>query len=268
MKKFELTAEFVTNVFGKKLFRIKALVAFGNVEKGELGGFIEKEDNLSHDGEAWVYGDARVSGNALVSGDARVYGDARVSDNALVYGNAWVSGNAQVSGNARVSGNAWVYGNARVSGNAWVSGNAQVYGDALVYGNAWVSGNAQVSGNAWVSGNAQVYGNALVSGDARVYGDARVSDNALVYGNAWVSGNADYAVVTGFGRYFRTTTFFRCKDKILRVQCGCFYGDLAQFREIVKKTHGDSKYAKEYLAIADLMELHFSDEEEKQEADE
>lgn len=39
------------------------------------------------------------------------------------------------------------------------------------------------------------------------------------------------------------------------------------FREIVKKTHGDSKYAKEYLAIADLMELHFSDEEENQEAD-
>ena len=158
MKKFELTAEFVTNVFGKKLFRIKALVAFGDVEKGELGGFIEKEDNLSH------------------------------------------------------------------SGDAWVSGNARVYGDA------------QVSGNAWVSGDAQVYG------------------------------NADYAVVTGFGRYFRATTFFRCKDKIIRVQRGCFYGDLAQFREIVKKTHGDSKYAKEYLAIADLMELHFSDEEENQEA--
>lgn len=66
----------------------------------------------------------------------------------------------------------------------------------------------------------------------------------------------------------KETTFFCCKDKILRVQCGCFYGDLAQFREIVKKTHGVSKYAKEYLAIADLMELHFSDEEEKQEADE
>ena len=140
MKKFELTAEFVTNIFGKKLFRIKALVAFCDVEKGELGGFIEKEDNLSHSGDAWVYGDA------------------------------------------------------------------------------------------------QVYG------------------------------NADYAVVTGFGRYFRATTFFRCKDKIIRVQRGCFYGDLAQFREIVKKTHGDSKYAKEYLAIADLMELHFSDEEENQEA--
>ena len=46
------------------------------------------------------------------------------------------------------------------------------------------------------------------------------------------------------------------------------YKRQVQFREIVKKTHGDSKYAKEYLAIADLMKLHFSDEEENQEADE
>ena len=212
MKKFELTAEFVTNVFGKKLFRIKALVAFGTVEKGELGGFIEKEDNLSHDS------------------------------------NAWVSGNARVSGDAQVFGNAWVFGDAQVFGNAWVSGNARV------------SGDAQVSGNAWVFGDAQVFGNAWVSGNARVSGDAQVSGNALVFGDA------DFAVVEGFGRYFRATTFFRCNDKILRVQCGCFYGDLAQFREIVKKTHGDRKYAKEYLAIADLMELHFSDEEGRQEA--
>jgi hypothetical protein len=36
-----------------------------------------------------------------VYGDAQVYGDARVS------GNAWVYGDAQVSGNARVSGDAW-----------------------------------------------------------------------------------------------------------------------------------------------------------------
>ena len=108
----------------------------------------------------------------------------------------------------------------------------------------------------------------LDNGDARVSGDAWVFGDAWVSGDAQVSGDADYAVVKGFGRFFRATTFFRCKDKILRVQCGCFYGDLTQFREIVKKTHGDSKRAKEYLAIADLMELHFSDEEEKQEATE
>ena len=87
MKKYELTAEFIEK-WGKKLFRIKALISFGSVEAGELGGYVEKEDNLAQTGNAWVSGDARVSG------DAWVYGDARVSGNAEVYGNAWVSGNA------------------------------------------------------------------------------------------------------------------------------------------------------------------------------
>ena len=96
MKKYELTGEFITNIFGKKLFRIRALVAFGDVEAGELGGYVEKEENLSDDGDAWV------SGNARVSGDARVSGNAWVSGNALVFGNARVSGDARVSGNADI----------------------------------------------------------------------------------------------------------------------------------------------------------------------
>ena len=208
MKKFELTSEFVTNIFGTKLFRIKALVEFGGVEVGELGGYIEKEENLDHDGNAWV------CGNAWVYGDARVYGDAQVYGDARVYGNAQVCGNARVYGDARVCGNAWVYG------NAWVCGNAQVYGDARVCGNAWV------------------YGNALVCGDA------------------------DYAYAHGFGSVNRTTTFFRLKDGGVGVRCGCFYGTLGQFREKVRKTHGDGKLAQEYLMLADLMEMRFRREEE------
>ena len=79
MIKFELTSKFKL-CFGKKLFQIRALVSFANVKEGELGGWIEKEENLSHYGDAWVYGDARVYGNAQVYGDARVYGDAWVFD--------------------------------------------------------------------------------------------------------------------------------------------------------------------------------------------
>lgn len=64
MKKFELTSEFVTNIYGTKLFRIRALIEFGNVKAGELGGYVEKESNLDHDGNAWVFGNAEVYGNA------------------------------------------------------------------------------------------------------------------------------------------------------------------------------------------------------------
>lgn len=158
MKKFELTSEFVT-FLGKKLFRIKALVAFGGVKEGELGGFVEKEENLDQSGDAWVYG------------------------------------------------------------------------------------------------------NALVSGDAQVYGDARVSGNAWVYGNAWVQCCRDYSATSCFGSENRTTTFFRTKDNGISVRCGCFYGTLEEFREKVKERHGDSRLAKEYLMLADLMEFRLSKDE-------
>ena len=153
MKKFELTNEFIANRFGTKLFRIRALVEFGDVEAGELGGYVEKESNLGHDDNAWVYGNARVYGDAQVSGDARVCGYARVC------------------------------------------------------------------------------------------------------------GNGDYAYAHGFGSVNRTTTFFRLKDGGVGVRCGCFYGTLAQFRDKIRETHGETKKAQEYLMLADLMELRFEEDE-------
>lgn len=69
MKKFEFTGETKTiSLFFRTatLHRIRAVAGFGLVKVGDLGGWIEKEENLSHFGNAWVYGDARVSGDAQV----------------------------------------------------------------------------------------------------------------------------------------------------------------------------------------------------------
>ena len=90
---------------------------------------------------------------------------------------------------------------------------------------------------------------------SEVYGNARVSGNARVYGNA------DYTTIHGFGTQFRTTTFFQCEDKQIRVSCGCFLGTIPEFREQVKNTR-EGKIAEEYLMIADLMEKHFVKEKE------
>ena len=116
-KKYILTNP-ACEIDGKLLYRIKAIKDFGDVKAGDLGGFIEKEDNLSHEGNAWVYDSAQV------------YGNAQIYDNACIYSNAQVYGNAEV------------YGNAQVCGNAWVHGDSKVYEDARVYSNAdilWIS---------------------------------------------------------------------------------------------------------------------------------
>ena len=72
-KHFELTDKFIINAFGIKLLQIKCTRKIKHADVGDLGGYIEKEDNL--------YGDAWVSGNAQVYGDAKVSGNAKVSNN-------------------------------------------------------------------------------------------------------------------------------------------------------------------------------------------
>ena len=81
MKKFEFTGETKTiSLFFRTatLHRIRAVAEFGLVKIGDLGGWIEKEENLSHEGKAWVWGDAEVCGDAKVCGDAEVFSASHV----------------------------------------------------------------------------------------------------------------------------------------------------------------------------------------------
>ena len=109
--------------------------------------------------------------------------------------------------------------------------------------------NLSQSGNAWVSGNTRVSGNAWVYGNASVYGDA------------WVKKDDDYMVIGGVGRYNRFTTFFKCRDKTIKVICGCFFGTIIEFRAKVKETHKGNKHEKVYLAMADMAELQIGNDE-------
>lgn len=223
-KKYKLTDETI-NLNGATLYRIEALKDFGEIKKGDKGGFIESENNLAHEGDAWV------------SDNAHVYGDACVFDNARVYNNAFVSGHAQVYGNAFVYGNAWLYGNTRVCGYAWVADNARVYGDANV------CDDSSVFGSALVYDNAHVYGDALVRGYACVCGDAEISNKSdyIVFQNWWSS-----------GRYFTWTR----SNNMWSV--GCFYGT---GEELIKKAYKDSELSgREYERVVRYVESILAEE--------
>ena len=223
-KKYKLTDETI-NLNGATLYRIEALKDFGEIKKGDKGGFIESENNLAHEGDAWVYDNAHV------------YGDACVFDNARVYNNAFVSGYAQVYGNAFVYGNAWLYDNTRVCGYAWVADNARVYGNAIV------CDDSSVFGSACVYDNAHVYGDALVRGYACVCGDAEISNKSdyIVFQNWWSS-----------GRYFTWTR----SNNMWSV--GCFYGT---GEELIKKAYKDSELSgREYERVVRYVESILAEE--------
>lgn len=82
MKKYKLIKS-----YKKGLYRVKSLIDFNNVKKDDIGGYVEREKNLSHFDDAWVYDNAKVTGNAEVSGNAGVFG----GEDYIVFKNFWTS---------------------------------------------------------------------------------------------------------------------------------------------------------------------------------
>ena len=139
-KKYKLTKETI-NVFNKTLYRIEALRDFNDVEKGDKGGFVEKEDNLSQSDNCWVYGNAKVY------------------DNAKVYGNAEVCGSAEVCGDARI----------------WADAKVESNGDYIVFKNWWSSGRYFTwtkSNDMWKVGCFYGTGKELID---KAYRDSEIS---------------------------------------------------------------------------------------------
>lgn len=262
--KYAFTKETKTLPDGVILHRIKALRDFGSVKKGDLGGWIENEANLSHEDSCWV------SGNACVFGNARVFEYAQIYDNAIVQGSARVYGSAEIYGNAEIAGEACiydcvrVYGDANVRGRAIVQSLARVYGSACVEGDASVEGRSHVYGRAvvWdarirdsakVCGKAYVFDSAIVGGYAKVSGNkiVRVYSNAVISGDAVIKCSNDYSVFKntwtpvdndgwGPGRYFTYTA----SNKMWK-DAG-FYGT---GKELVAKAKAESKLAGECYAL-------------------
>ena len=134
--KYEITD--IQHPENPKLFRIRALrdIPRFEVKVGELGGYIEHEGNLSHEGDCWIKRYARAYENAQISGNAQIFGEAQISDGAKVYGDACVYENAQVTGNAQVYDHARVGGIAKVFGEAQISEHAWVFDRAIIHGSA------------------------------------------------------------------------------------------------------------------------------------
>lgn len=263
-KKYKFTEE--TRIYnGRLLHRIVAIRDFSNIQAGQKGGWIEKEDNLSHKGDCWVskdaivcdkacvYDNAKVTGEATVKGCAIVSGNscvcvkAKITQYAAVFGEASVFGKALISGKANVCGNSMVGMNAIVDGKAYISGRAKITRSAHVTGNAYVRDNALIDGRAIVEGGF-IYGQAEIEGNARVTGRAVIEGKAQICGNAVIAKNEDFIVFKNWwssGRYF---TWTRSNDKY---KVGCFFGS---GKELIEAAYNhDEKRGREYERIVNYV---------------
>lgn len=170
MKKYELTDDII-HFNGRPLHRIIALRDFGKVKKGDKGGWIESEKNLSHKGNCWI------------SNNAKVYDNAKILYNALVCGDTVICDNAQVCGETIRGGVAVICGDAIISSNR----------DYIVFKNWWSSGRYFTwtrSNNMWSVGCFYGTGEELIK---KAYEDSEDKgkhyEEIVKYVNRCVLGN-------------------------------------------------------------------------------
>ena len=225
-KKYELTEE-VMEYEGLILHRIRAIKEFGDVKKGDLGGWVESEKNLSQDDNCWVYDNAKV------------YGDARIWDNA------------------KVRENACVYDSAHLHGDSCIRVDAEVYEYAAIYDLAKVAGTVKVYGNATVSEVANICGNAEIYGYATICGDTHLDGKCNIPFQCTISNTKDVLTIGFIGSRDDTTTFVKT-DKGIFVACGCFTGTLEEFEKAVKKTHKGTHHERVYMDAIAFVKRTFS----------
>ena len=208
-----------------RVCRIQALKDFGDVKAGDIGGFIQSEDNLSQEGDCWVYDDSVVYGKAMV------HGDAKVMNNSEVYNNAVVCGNSTII-------------KSRVYENAYIMDKASICNSSC-YGHSYVIGNAIVT-------------NSSINDVAYICGDAHVS-NIWAGGNITISGDAYIESMSDFVHIYTESSFINTFYRNINNGISLSFGPrdsmtLEKFKEKVKRTMGDTVKGKKNNTLIEFVE--------------
>ena len=264
----------------KTLYRIISLKNFAGIKVGEVGGYVEREGNLSQKDNCWIYGDAMVfddayvkdnasvcdsavvNGMACVSGKAMVYAKAHVYENAKVYDYAKVGGSATVSGFASIRDQAEIAGTASISGNANIFGRADVYYNPIISGEAKIFGNARISGPSCIGGHCNIFGDTIVSGPATICGDSKIQGGCIcetvTFTHASIMSNFDYIAMFGVGNVKPILTFYVDRNVSIRVNFGGNDFTLDEFGKwLLQEYKSDKKILSIYVSYIGIAKIYF-----------
>lgn len=198
-KKYELTDNTIVYK-GVVLHQIRSLQNFGNVKAGELGGFIESEDNLSHTGTCWVYNSAKVygkiklMGTSIVSDEAIVTGivsvkECIITDNSMFNASGSITGRLVMSDDSYLSGNIYLTGQLTMADSSSIRGSIDCSGRITITDSSSIKDTLKCSGQLFMSDYSSMNGNSCIYGSVSMCDDSTVS-NTIVYGVVDLCDNA------------------------------------------------------------------------------
>ena len=163
-KKYKLREDDAIVREGRKLYRIQALrdVRY-SVKEGKVGGYVESEANLSHEGTCWLFENACAYEDARVEGEARMHGHATLRGKAKLSGDATLWDHAIVQGEAKVGGGSQLNNQVVVGGSAILKGNVLLYDDVHVGDEAYLEGD-DPKRELVIQGTTMILGSTIMQG--------------------------------------------------------------------------------------------------------
>ncbi|MFI3231121.1 MAG: hypothetical protein R3Y29_06200 [bacterium] len=148
------------------LYRIRAIKSFNDVKAGDLGGYVSGEDNLSQEGNCWIYDDSMVLDYAFID------------QNALIFRNSIIRDNARISSNTNIV-------NSHISDNVYIIGESQVF-ESVIKNDVSITGSAIVI-NSLITDNVEIKNNSRVI-SANIKEFNKLFDNTFVYRSSITGG--------------------------------------------------------------------------------
>nr|DAW72845.1 MAG TPA: Putative transferase, nesg, ydcK, Structural Genomics.38A [Caudoviricetes sp.] len=206
----------------QRVYRIMAVKDFvadnKNVTEGRLGGYIASDENLSHEGSCWVWGNSIVMDDATVDKDAQVVGET-----TRIYDFTYISDEAKVV-NSVIYGGTYILGSARVK-------------DSSIYASSLITNTASVVSTT-INKMARIQASTClrnsVIGTTKSSGSETIRIMAGDFVSAQIDSQNDFIVIENVGMEKGHLTIYKAKKGVLATR-GCFLGSLSQFLKAVEE---------------------------------
>ena len=218
---------------GHILHRIKALRDFNDVREGDIGGYVENENNLSHKGSCWIYDEAKAMDNS------RMYDNSIICDYSTMYDNSRM------------------YDNSIMHDNSIMFNNSIMCDDSEMHDDSELHGNSAMYNNSIMFDNSSMHDNSIMYDNSEMYGDSTLKNNSRLYGKL-VSSVDDFIEIQN--PQGRLVTCVKKSNKILyNVGCQDEIDEETFIYRIEHENYGleENPHRKYYYKIIEMAKLYF-----------
>ena len=240
MKKYELIKESKTIFEGREVYRIRALKDFRNVRAGDVGGWVCSYNNLSQEGNCWIYGNAKCLDHA------RIFDNAMIIDNSKMFDKSKMYDNSMMCDNSMMYNNSMMCNRAIMRNSSMMLDNSKMFDNSIMYDDTVMCNSSIMLDNARMYYKAKMYGNAILDG------------NKLLYGSI----NKSYKKIFQHHCENRLITAILTKENEILYSIGCQIGITKE--KFIDRIYNDCKikgkgleeypHRQEYLDIIDMAE--------------